>query len=237
MIMSYKYIEQEPVRTDKKFGQDDCDEYTHPAFGQITMSMVQRGKDTRLFGSDLGHHQTVKIRIHTAKVNRNINRDWIYGGKQILEFEMSSAQFAQFITSNGQGCGTPVTLRYAPDFDAPLVQIPYIKPIETRHEQLRKEIKDSAQKEMQKVMDGIQRLQYLADSGKIGKKDLNAALFSLKCSTENLPVNLAYSVESAEEALEKATSDAKIEVESYIHQTAMRLGLDSINDLAKLEKK
>lgn len=235
--MSYEYKEQEPTLTEKKFGQDDIDVYTHPAFGNITMTTTHRGSNTRLFGSDLGHNQTISICIHTAKVDRHIQRDWIHQGRTLLEFEMSSAQFAQFITSNGQGFGTPVTLRYAPSLDTPLEQIPHIKPIENRHEQLRREIKDSAKKEMQKVMAGIQRLQDLVDSGKIGKKDLNAALFSLKCSTENLPVNLAYSVESAEEAIEKATSDAKVEVESYIQQTAMRLGLDSINDLSKLEKK
>lgn len=48
---------------------------------------------------------------------------------------------------------------------------------------------------------------------------------------------MAFAVQSAEEALEKATSDAKIEVESYVQMTAQRLGLKHINELAQLEHK
>ena len=56
-------------------------------------------------------------------------------------------------------------------------------------------------------------------------------------SATGLPGSLDFVVKSAEEALEKATSDAKIEVEAYIGSVAQRIGLKSINQLAQLEDK
>lgn len=221
--------EQQATVTAGEFCGSDCDTYEHPAFGVITLSSPTGGRGA-LFGSDLRHNGCMRITVSTAKLKRNLGRDWIFGDKQLLEVELSFSQFAQFITSQGKGDGTPATLRWIrgegilPDIVLP----------QTKHETHRKEVQESAKKALEHMREQIGRLGELIESGKAGKKDLKEIHRSLQIVSENMPSNLAFAVESAEEALEKATSDAKIEVESYIDIAARRIGLEAAQTLGLL---
>lgn len=215
------------------------DIHKHEAFGTIVMSVPQGGgiNGMNLFGSDIGHHQCISIKIHRAELNRDLNRDWISTSSLLTSIEMSHAQFAQFITSAGNGSGTPCTIRYCAPANTPIEEMSPIAKIESKHETHRREIKESATEQIQKVQNSLDELQTMADSGKVSVKELRAILHSAKCHLQNLPANLEFTVKSAEVALEKATSDAKIEVESYIQMTANRIGLKSIADLSSIEAK
>lgn len=221
------------------YGGESVEILRHDAFGTITMTCPQwSGDGTTLFGSDLPHSQTVRISIHRAKLDRHLSRDWIHGDNQsIVEIEMSHAQFAKFITSQGNRNGTPVTLRQAPDRGTYSSMMPGIAKIETKHDTHRREIQRSAVESIGKVQAALADLQAMADAGKVSIKDFRAALHSAKCHIENLPGNLECTVKSAEEALAKATSDAKIEVEAYLSAAAQRIGLSRISDIARLENK
>lgn len=225
--------EQEPTVRQGQTGK--CEPhgiFTHPAYGTITMTTSTGGERT-LFGSDLGHNQRISIRINTAELHRDLYRDWIHSRDHIIEFEMSHAQFAQFITSNGCGSGTPITIKWMKDVG----QIPGIKNIQTKHETQRKEIHEITRRAYDGVLKDLGRLKAMLDTGKIGKRELAQIIRDMEISIGNAPANLAYAVESAEEALAKAASDARIEVESYVQMTAQRLGLKHIDDLAKLADK
>lgn len=190
-----------------------------------------------LFGSDLGHSQCISIAIHRAELRRDLNRDWVFPREIVAKIEMSHAQFAQFITSAGNGSGTPCTIRYAAPIGTPLEEMSPIAKIETKHETHRREIQQSAAEQIRKVQEALGEIEAMAAGGKVSVKELRSALHTAKCHIENLPHDLEFAVKSAEEALEKATSDAKIEVESFVQMTANRLGLKSIADLARLEDK
>lgn len=218
--------EQHPVESKPRWGEGV--RHDHPAFGTIVMTT--RTGSASLFGSDLRHGQAVSITISRAHMRRD-SRDWIHSDEVLLELEMSHAQFAQFITSNGNGTGTPVTLRYAAEPGSRLQDIPRIKPIEQRAESMRKEIQKQVREQIEEIRKEIAELRAMADSGKVGIKDLRAKLHTLACHTDNLPANLAYHVECAEEAMEKVVSDAKIEVEAHVSLTARRLGLENIAQL------
>ena len=226
-------LEQEPTVSEGRIGA--CEPhgvFQHPAYGTITMTTRTGGGGT-LFGSDLGHNQRIAIKISTAKLHRDLHHDWIHSDKQLIELEMSHAQFAQFITSNGNGSGTPVTITWLKDVGS----IPAIKNLQTKHETHRQEIHNSAREAADSMAKNVAKLGAMIESGKLGKKELRELWHTLKCQVDNLPSNMEFAVKSAEEALEKATSDAKIEVESYVQMTAQRLGLKSISDLAQLADK
>lgn len=211
--------------------------HRHEAFGVLTMSTIQSSASQKLFGSDLEHHQYVSIKLHRAVLDRSLHRDWVHDEDMIASVEMSHAQFAQFITSNGNGQGTPCTIRYAPaQGTLPEEMAPIALP-ETKHETLRRGVEESAIEGIQKVSDALAALEEMANNGKVSLKTLKEKLHSARCHLTNLPSNLSYAVKSAEEALEKATSDAKIEVESYVQMTANRLGLRTISELAQIEDK
>lgn len=222
-----------PTIVESRMGQCDPHEvYDHPAYGVITLTNPQGG-DSTLFGSDIGHNQRMCITIHRAQLKRDLNRDWIHSKNQIIEVEMSHAQFAQFITSQGKGDGTPCTLRWMKGEGA----VPGIAKIETKHDTFRREIHDAARKRLESIEKEIAKLGEMIESGKLPKKELRELHANLRRQADYLPGTMEFVVKSAEEALEKATSDAKIEVESYIAMTAQRLGLKSIEELARLENK
>lgn len=222
--------EKEPTATVSGLNETT---YQHDAYGTITLTTVTGGAAT-LFGSDLGHHQRVRLTVNRATLDRHLSQDWIHGRGKLLELEMSHAQFAQFITSNGNGSGTPVTLKYAPAPDAQIAEMPDIKKLETKHETFRREIQESSKQKIAAMREQIDKLGGMIESGKAGKKELRELQHTLKCLAENLPGSMAFVVESAETALEKATQDAKIEVEAYVDATARRLGLESISQLGQL---
>jgi len=222
-----------PTVTEDRTGRCDPHEvYNHPAYGVITLTNPQGG-DSTLFGSDIGHNQRMCIRVHHAELKRDLNHDWIHTTGEIIEVEMSHAQFAQFITSQGKGDGTPCTLRWMKGEGA----VPGIAKIETKHDTFRREIHDAARKRLESIEKEIAKLGEMIESGKLPKKELRELHANLRRQADYLPGTMEFVVKSAEEALEKATSDAKIEVESYIAMTAQRLGLKSIEELARLENK
>ena len=221
--------EQMATERTREFGGDNEAVYEHPAFGVVTLSSPTGGNDM-MFGSDLRHNQRMCIRVDTATLHRHLGRDWIHSDRHLIEFELSFAQFAQFITSQGCGGGTPCTLRWIAG-EGPL---PGIAMPQSKHETHREEVKASTRKALERMQAQIDRLGELIESGKVGKKDLAAIHRSLKITAEGMPENLAFAVESAEEALEKATSDAKIDVEAYIDLAARRIGLEAAQTLGLL---
>jgi len=231
--MTRKY-EKPKITPDTSMHSGDV--YSHPAYGLVTLSQTTGGSTT-LFGSDIGHNAAMRIQVQRAELRRDLGRDWVFGKDILCEFEMSHAQFAQFITSQGNGSGTPITLLYAAPPKAGLEVIPAIEHIQSKADLHRDEIGRSSAEQIQKITEELAAINVLVESGTIPKKALKERLFSLNCHVKNLPGNLEYSVKAAEVALEKATSDAKIEVESYSQMTAHRLGLDSISKLAQLENK
>lgn len=223
----------EMTRSDSPGYGKDREIYNHPAFGTITMTIPQGNRRDSLFGSDIGHTSCIRIQIDRAELHRDLNHDWIHQRDHLLEFEMSHAQFAQFITSAGNGGGTPITLRWT-EKDK---QLPAIKKIETKHDTFRREINRSAAERLEMMEKWVGSLGAMLDSGKIGKNGLREIHKELKRHVEQLPGTMDFVVKSAEEALEKATSDAMIQIESYVQMTANRIGLKRIEELAAIEDK
>ena len=127
--------------------------HTHEAFGTVVLTMPQGGgmQGMSLFGSDIGHHQCISIEIHRAELTRDLGRDWIRSRELVAKVAMSHAQFAQFITSAGNGSGTPCTIRYAVPSGTSLEEMAPIAKIESKHETHRREIRQSANEQINKV--------------------------------------------------------------------------------------
>ena len=196
----------------------------HPAFGTITLTQSVGAEET-LFGSEIKHGRQIRIAISTARLVRNLSSDWIHPEARIIDIAMSQAQFAQFITSVGNGDGTPVTIKWLKDAGA----IPGIEMEENKLEIHRREIVETVKESAQEMSNLVNRLGAMIDDGRLSKKELKEIQHSLRCLTDNLPSNMAFSVKMAEESLEKVVSAAKIEVESYIQMVSPRLtGQNSI---------
>lgn len=224
-----------PIESESHIGAcDPHKRYEHDAFGLITMTNPTGGD--KMFGSDVKHNHRVCIKVQRAELERNLSNDWIHGRNTLVEFEMSHAQFAQFITSSGNGSGTPVTLRYAQPPGTHIKEMPAIGDIETKAEAFRREIKNSAKKEVGRIQVEIDRLGAMLATGKVGIKEAREIHSNLSSRAANLPSNMEYIVGQAEEALEKAQVAAKIQIEAFIDHTARKTGYEHFARLGEQAK-
>jgi hypothetical protein len=220
-----------PTMTEGSFGGDKTQEFEHDAYGVISMT-TSTGGDTTLFGSDINHSQRISIQISRARLTRNLSNDWIHRDSMpMVEIHLSHSQFAEFITGNGRYEGTPCTLAYAPERGTKTCEMPAIEKLESKAETYRKEIQDSAKEQMAKITAQIAKFGEMLEAGTVSKKELKAMQFNMKCVADNMPSNMSFVVKQAEEALEKAVTHAKIEVESMIEHNINKLGREAAKTL------
>lgn len=206
----------------------------HPAYGVVVMTHPT-GHHGAMFGSDVGgSFGCVRIAVHSAELRRSLSRDWIHHQMApLVEFEMTHAQFAQFITGVGKGEGTPVTLTHAPEDPGRVV--PGIAKLETKYDLHRKEIRAAASERLNALAAEVARLEALIESGKTPKAEMRDILSNLKRHVQQTPGSIEFVLKSAEEALENATKDAKIEVEAFIDSRAKSLGLQTLQQLVDMD--
>lgn len=212
---------EKPTRT--QHGTDREETYEHPAFGMIGMNIITGGPP-HLFGSDIKHNQRVVIRIKAGEHKRNLSNDWYSAGarRPMIEVELSHSQFAEFITSPGRGDGIPCTIT---EFNG--ADMPSIDQVETKQEMFRREIEESAKRRLAAISGKIAELGDLIESGRLPKNQLRAIHSELARHAHQLPGAIGFVVEQGEEALEAATTAARVSIEATINHHISRLGHDA----------
>lgn len=199
--------------------------YEHESYGVMEICRIESNAKKTLFGSSIKHERTINIKISRADKKRGLNRHWYHGRERLIDIELSASQFTDAITTMNNMPGTPVTLRY----------IGNVKmedcPDESQRELFEKEFE-------QKVKDvSIQalKLKGLADTilnqkGALkvaDKKQIQSIIYSL---VQNIRANLPFIQSSYNESMDKTTSEAKAEVESFFNNMIARLGLEALQD-------
>lgn len=201
--------------------------YKHPAYITVNMTVVSGGRDA-LFGSDVPHSDRIRIEVKRAELVRNLSTDWYHPrGVPLIEFDMSHAQFAQFITTQNRGVGVPATLTFLKEEG----MVPGIKKVESKNDLFKREIRAAAAQRIEDIGAQVDALGALIESGKLPKKELQSIHKNLDRLRAQLPNSLSFVVGCAEEALEEATLSAKIEVESFISSRISELGLKTAQNL------
>ena len=65
-----------------------------------------------LFDSDIEHQHFISVSIAHADRRRDLSRNWISPGEEIVEVLMSEMQWANFVSSFNHHDGVPVTLHH-----------------------------------------------------------------------------------------------------------------------------
>lgn len=199
--------------------------YEHPAFGMISFSNTQGG-DKTLFGSDIKHNETVRLRIQTAELNRGLSRDWFHPRKQLIEVEMSYNQWSTLI-SNGNTSGVPCTLlSHQTDHDVDHIEF------ESKHELHKQEINEYSAKILRNLKKAVEDLEALSEGKTIKKGEFNEVLDSFKHSVKNIESNLGFAIDQHKEMMDKTVTSAKHDIEAHILNKIHELGLESLQDSA-----
>lgn len=220
--------EQKPLTIGGQGFHHDEDVTTHPAFGKV--ELTRRHGSTRLFGSELVHHETMHVTVYRAKNVRNLNSDRVSEDGGILcEFDFSLAQWAQFVASQGMGSGTPCTLNsYRTEG---FVQAPGIAATEEIHvDKFRREMKQAIDERTAGITGALDELAAALEKG--GKVAMREALKEARRHAEQLPGSVDFVNRQFAESVEHIVSDAKTEVEGFVVGMAMRTGIKALADAA-----
>lgn len=182
---------------------------SHPSYGNLMLYRRNSSGSKVLFGSAARHNTTVVIRISTAKMRRCIHSNTYYADKNLVELELSLAQFSQFIMSTGQGEGTPCTLRHIGG--KAIEECPRYEPREVYENEIAKslqELKDlsASLESLTKTLLEKQRL--TVDE----KQRLKSAVGNIATTVNS---NLEFIMKSFQEEMDAAVTAAKIEVENF----------------------
>jgi hypothetical protein len=217
--MARKTVEPELIDRDETHG----DRYTHPAFGQISVSRVSGGH-TSLYDSDFGHRGYVVVRIARSELCRSLSRDWHFSSglltNQIAEIAMSEAQWATFVSSFNSGSGVPCTLQVVHG-----EQQPGLPP---------RDEKDQYAPEVQARIDrasaALEALKNDLAAGTTGMPKGKAAAMMEHVDTalREFRSNVPFVVKSFGEHVETRMEKAKVEIHGWMNATVQRAGLQAI---------
>lgn len=206
--------------------------HTHDAMGVIKVVKSQ-GSQATLFGSALKHSQFIGIEINRAHVDRHLNADHIsdVGEPPIVQLSMSEAQWAQFVSSIGNGMGTPVTLEWAPSRDVFPSPMPRLAAEPTK-----KTFEDEMKAAGEKASEAIIKVQkkfdeFLATGAKApSKAQLKEMQDELRHAGSHFAGHMAFVQRQFAATMEKTVSAAKTEIETYIGNLATATGIEAIRN-------
>jgi len=204
----------------------------HPAYGTVSLGRISG--NTRLFGSDIKHLNWVHLTIKTAKLRRDLHRDWIHGEDEIIEVWLSPVQLAEAMFSMNHGDGVPCTLRYyrnkkgkleQPDIDS----MPKAADADT----FKEEAKEMLAESVQYMKDVSKKLDEMIEAKGAKKSDIKELKAKVDKAKQHLVSNLPFTEESFAEALDQKTMRAKAEVEAFAESKLRALGLEAAQAEAK----
>lgn len=203
----------------------------HPAFGMIATSRSSvGGEGANLFMVDYPQGHTIRLTISQATLNKRGARDNVFPEREIIVAEMSEVQWARMIASPNTS-GVPCTLSRYID---PLTR-EYMTPrLPDRHIADTETFVDDVKKRGTKAMEGIaearDKLAAILSGGALRKGELQEVLQLLDHAQMGVTRNLAYAVETAEEAIHTAVESAKAEVDAHVDFAMMKLGERALGD-------
>ena len=200
--------------------QERGDQYSHPAWGQITLHAIQGG-GIELYGSDFAHSSCVEIKIHRSLMERNLSHDWPYQKEELIAVRMSHAQWATFVSSVGRGSGTLCTIDHVGGDPTPRF------PLRDTQKEFDQEGREAIKLTTQILRDLRTGLENGELSG-LSKAKQAAVLDKLSKAEMEISKNLPFISKSFGEHMEKTVEKAKVEVHAYVNNAIQRAGLDAI---------
>ena len=183
----------------------------HPAFGTIAFARRTGGQSQTLFGSSIYHKDTITLTVRHADMTRGLNQDWYMGHTDIVECEMSYAQFVEAITNINVGTGIPCTLTYT-EKDGRLPACKFIDKYTEFTEEMSEYLSEK-NKSAEEFYDEVKNLFETKNSiGKADRKNILDKLYSLVHGTQE---STKYTLKQFQEQMNKTVHEAKGEIEAF----------------------
>lgn len=200
--------------------------YEHESY--VLVSASRRQGQTHLFGSALESHQSyITLSVRKGKLIRGDSGDHYYGSisGDIIEVDMSAAQFADMITSMNVGTGVPGTLRRLLN---ERVEPPPVIPTEA--ENIRGDFKARLKSFAKVVASASSRLDLILEKKSLTKSDRIEAKNILRHAVTEISDNIPFFLEMYQEATEKIRTSAKSEIEAFMQIIVSHMGIKALKE-------
>jgi hypothetical protein len=189
----------------------------HPAYGMIGASRVSGG--TMLFGSDFQHNAFVRIAVRRAYVRRDLSTDWPHAHQELIEVDLSEAQWAEFVSAMNIGFGVQCTIRHVQGEYAPGIPTP-----EKRMDQFRAELAEDLSDSIEALAD----LEAAIDGLKLSQKQKDELLKKVDTSRSRLTSGLPFVATRFAEHMDTTVNKARIEINAHATHAVQQIGLKTL---------
>ena len=194
----------------------------HESYGMISLNRSY-GSEQYLFGSSIPHDNVITLTIREGEVDRTLNKDWFSGKRRLIQVNMSESQFAELITSFGQGDGVPCTLREV------MGERKEECPFENKRMQFENEIKEHIEEIHSDTEKLIKEVAYLFNEKKtLNKADKEKVIDLLNKINREIKSNTPFIMSQFNEQMDKTVKEAKGEVEAFTQNKMHSLALDAL---------
>ncbi|MFI8091523.1 hypothetical protein ACIF9R_24920 [Streptomyces sp. NPDC086080] len=189
----------------------------HPAFG-VAVVTRRSGGGRSLFQSDLLHNETISLSVHEATRKRDLSHDWVHPGRELVEIEMSLAQWGSLVSSMGLGSGVPVTIRRT-EHNTFVPEIPH----QPRTAESLREVREVTDRMYAEVRAATAAL-HEAIHEKKGVRATKEALNALERAVASAGNNAQFTVDSLVEAGEQVVAQARADIEAHVLEVVRLTG-------------
>jgi hypothetical protein len=209
---------------------EETTRFDHESYGMVQFSRVSSSGNHRLFGSALPfHHHSVRLRVHTAYlVRREHGQERAWADHQIVEVELSAAQFSELLTTMNVGEGVPCTIvRYE---GRSMGEPPAI---DAEPENIRETLRDRLTSVGEKL---AQRSKAVLDSLPSGTSEKARAKVrtELEGMAREITDHVPFALKMFQEATTRVSNAAKAEVDALLTHIVQATGLQVLRERAGL---
>jgi hypothetical protein len=202
---------------------------SHPSYGMVRFSRRQ-GSPGRLFGSSLRTHESyVTLSVGPGERIHDNGYDRYHGSLrgELLEVDLSAAQFAELLTTMNVGSGVPCTIRYVngKKVDGPPEALVEVEKIRVGFKRDMKDLASKCKSDVKAVEDLLQKKS-------LTKADREEILNRVRKVMTEVSENTPFMLSMFEEATEKVVQHAKAEVDAFAISSVIAEGLRSIAEKA-----
>lgn len=208
----------------------DEQEFTHPSYGMVQLS--RRQGSPRLFGSALESHQSyVTLSVRKASLIRGPHGDRYYGSLRgdIIEVDLSAAQFAEMLTTMNVGMGVPCTISLV---DMERVEPPPVIPTEAQS------VRDGFRESLTAFAKGLpgkaKKVREILAKKTINKEDKAEVAGVIDGVIRELTDNAPFIIDMFREATERIMTAAKSEADAWLTNVINQAGLKALGEAGSL---
>ena len=205
----------------------------HPSYCVVGLSRTNSNGGRPFFGASVKPNSYVSLKIKKARIERNLNSDWINGGETLIEVHLTEAQFAEAITSLNMGSGTPATLFQIGGHRIP--EPPFMGKVEQHSKEFANTMSDLASK-----LDlNLEKAKAIINSDKpISKKERDALTGIIASVMQEIKSNIPFYEQQFVEQMDKTIHEAKMQIDQHLTQKATALGIPMVRqeDILSIEE-